>query len=185
MKRVVFILVFVFFVSCAIANAQETKGRFRIQGYAEYINFTDNEIDNSTWGGGALARYLVLDWFGLQTNVSFYNDCETDELGGDLSVINWRFSPILHTYLTGIDDRLYVYGGGGVGVQINGDVGDVGIDDALTGHVLGGVGFDISEIFNVEAEVGYQFGSADTSGFENDEIGVEAVFIRAGGGIRF
>lgn len=182
MKKWLFILMFMFFVSGAIANAQEARGRFRLQGYAEYINFTDNEIDNSTWGGGALARYLLLDWLGLQTNFSFYNDSETDELGGDLSVMNWRFSPILHTYLT---DSLYLYGGGGVGIQFNGDIGNVGIDDVLTWHVLGGIGYDISSIFNVEAEFGYQFGSADTSDFKNDEVGVEALFIRVGGGIRF
>lgn len=160
-------------------------GRLKLQGYAEYINFTGSDIEGNTWGGGVLARYLFLDWLGAQTNVTFYADCEEEKLGGDLGFVNWRLSLILHAYVPDIADPLYVYGGGGLGVQFNDDVGDVEVDNAFTGHVLAGIGYDITELLNVEAEVGYQFGSADLSNYTDDDAGVEAVFVRLGGGVRF
>lgn len=184
---VVFVLTALVIASGAVVYAEVENGlggKFKLEGYAEYINFTGSEINNSAFGGGVLARYLLLDWFGIQTNFSFYDDVEAEELGGDLTFSNWRFSAILHTYIPLISDKLYVYGGGGVGVQFNDDIGDVGIDDALTGNVLVGAGYDITEIITVEAEIGYQFGNADTSNFGGD-IGLEAVFVRLGGGIRF
>ena len=160
-------------------------GRLKIQGYAEYINFRGNDINKGTWGGGVLARYLFLDWLGAQTNVSWYANSKTKNLGGDLSFTNWRLSLLLHTYAPDLMEGLYAYAGGGVGYQWNDDIKTVKVDNAWTGHVLAAVGYDFTEYFNVEAEIGYQFGSADTKNYTDDSIGLEAIFVRLGGGVRF
>jgi opacity protein-like surface antigen len=159
--------------------------KFKIEGYAEYINFMGGDIDNSTWGGGVLARYLFTDWFGAQTNISFYGDCNTNDLPENLSLANWRLSLLVHTYAPDIDNKLYGYAGGGLGVQFNDDMGIVKIDNALTGHVLLGIGYDVTETINIEAEVGYQFGKADVENYTESDIGLEALFVRLGAGIRF
>lgn len=166
-------------------KAEGFGGKLKLQGYGEYINFTGGDIHHSTWGGGVLARYLFLDWLGAQTNVSFYSKVKTSELDGDLSFANWRLSLLLHAYATDIDPKLYGYVGGGLGVQFNDDIGDVSIKDPLTGHVLAGIGYDITEVVNIEAEVGYQFGNADADNYKDDSIGVEALFVRLGAGVRF
>lgn len=159
--------------------------KLKIEGYAEYINFRSAAINRGTWGGGILARYLFLDWLGAQATFSFYSACKTKELGGDLSFTNLRVSLLLHTYVPDVDDRLYVYGGGGIGGQFNSNIDPIEIDTALTGHLLVGLGFDITEILNLEAEVGYQFGKADVKNYTDGDIGVEAIFARLGAGIRF
>lgn len=159
--------------------------RLKIEGYAEYISFRSSAIDKSTWGGGILARYLFLDWLGAQATFSFYSKCKTNDLGGDLSFSNLRVSLLLHAYIPEMDDKLYVYGGGGAGGQFNSNIDPIEIDSALTGHVLAGIGYDITDIINVEAEVGYQFGKADATNYTDDTIGVEAIFARLGAGIRF
>lgn len=191
-KFLVFAVVLTIIGICSLSYAQGSQpfgGKLRIQGYAEYINYNEDDIDADAWGGGVLARYLFLDWLGAQTNVSFYGDAETDKLGGDLSATNWRLSAILHSYLSNfapeLPDKAYIYAGGGIGVQFSDDVGSIEIDDTLTGHVLGGIGYDLTELINIEAEVGYQFGDADVTNFTEDEIGLDAVFVRLGGGIRF
>jgi hypothetical protein len=166
-------------------TTQPFGGRFKIEGYAEYIKFNGGDIGKGTFGGGILARYMFLDWLGAQTNFSFYSDCGTKELPGDLALTNWRLDLILHTYLPDICDQLYIYGGAGLGYQFNDNIGDVKIDDALTGNILVGLGYDINEVLSVEAEVGYQFGKADAENYKDDEIGLEALFVRAGLGIRF
>ena len=160
-------------------------GRLKIQGYAEYINFRGNDISNGTWGGGILARYLFLEWLGAQTNVSWYGNVKTDKLGGDLKFTNWRLSLLLHTYVPDLMEGLYAYAGGGVGYQWNGNISAIKIDNAWTGHVLAAVGYDFTEYFNVEAELGYQFGTADLKNFSGNDTGLEAIFVRLGGGIRF
>lgn len=159
--------------------------KLRIEAYAEYINFTGGAINNNTWGGGVLARYLFLDWLGAQTNVTFYGDIDPKDIGRDMSLTNWRLSLLFHTYAPDIDPKLYGYAGGGLGVQFNGDVGDVKVKDALTGHFLLGVGYDITEILNLEAEVGYQFGRADTDNYTDNNVDLKALYVRAGAGIRF
>ena len=194
----VLVLSFVLVAACAFAQTEQQvttqqtttcskpfDGRLKLQAYAEYINFTGGDIDHSAWGGGILARYLFLDWLGAQTNVTWYGDVETKNIGGDLSFANWRLTLLAHTYMPAINDKLYVYGGPGVGVQFNDDVGAVEIDNPWTWHVLAGLGYDITELFNVEAEIGYQSGKADAKNFTDDEIGVEALFVRLGGGVRF
>lgn len=168
-------------------KSQRFENRLKIQGYTEYISFSAGDIEGNSWGGGILARYLFLDWFGqlgAQTNVTFYGASKEKKLGGDLSFANWRFSVILHTY----DDTaspIYVYGGGGVGVQFNGDVGVVEVNNAFTGHVLAGIGYEITESFNIETEAGYQFGNANLKNYATPSASVNAFFIRFGGGIRF
>lgn len=159
--------------------------RLKIEGYAEYINFRGSAINKSTWGGGILARYMFLDWLGAQGTFSFYSKCKTADLGGDLSFTNLRVSLLLHTYVPDVDDRFYVYGGGGIGGQFNSNIDPIEIDNALTGHIIVGLGYDITEILNLEAEVGYQFGKADVTNYSDSDIGVEAIFARVGAGIRF
>jgi len=166
-------------------TSAEVMKRFKVEGYAEYINFMGGDIDHSTWGGGVLARYLFVDWFGAQTNVTFYGKCNTKDLPEDLSLANWRLSLLVHTYAPDIDSKLYGYAGGGLGVQFNDNMGIVKIDDALTGHVLLGVGYDVTEMINIEAEVGYQFGKASTDNYKDSDIGLEALFVRLGAGVRF
>lgn len=159
--------------------------RLKIEGYGEYINFRGDAINKSTWGGGILARYLFLDWFGAQATFSFYSKCKTANLGGDLSFTNLRVSLLLHTYVPDIDDRFYIYGGGGIGGQFNSNIDPITINNALTGHLMAGLGFDITEILSLEGEVGYQFGKADVSNYSDGSIGVEAIYARIGAGIRF
>lgn len=168
-------------------ESQPCKGKLKIEAYTEYINFNDSDLDASAWGGGILARYMFLDWLGAQTNFSLYGDCDTNKLGGDLSFSNWRLSVILHTYVPSMGEPLplYVYGGAGLGYQFNSEVGNVNVDDSLTGHVLGGVGYDFHENFFIEAEAGYQFGNADVENYTDSKIGLEAVFLRMGVGVKF
>ncbi len=159
--------------------------RLKINAYAEYINFRSSAINKGTWGGGILARYLFLDWLGAQGTFSFYSNCKTKDLGGDLSFTNLRVSLLLHEYIPEMDEKLYVYGGGGIGGQFNSNIDPIEIKNALTGHVLAGIGYDITDVINVEAEVGYQFGKADVTNYADDSVGVEAIFARLGAGIRF
>lgn len=170
-------------------GSQPFGGKLKIQGYGEYISYSKDDIDADAWGGGVLARYLFLNWLGAQTNVSFYSDAESDRLEGNLSATNWRLSAILHGYLSAISSDMpenpYIYAGGGLGVQFSDDVGSIEIDDTITGHVLGGIGYDLTDILNIEVEVGYQFGDADVTNFQDDKIDLDAVFVRLGGGIRF
>lgn len=160
------------------------SGKFKIEGYAEYINF-NNDIDMNTWGGGILARYMLLDWLGGQTNFTLYSDNSASNFDGDLSIKNWRASVILHTYLPEILDKLYIYGGGGAGLQFNDDVNDIEIDDGVTLHVLAGIGYDITERLSLEAELGYQFGHADVKNYSEDDVSIEALFIRLAAGLKF
>lgn len=160
-------------------------GKLKIEGYGEYINFTGGDINNSTWGGGVLARYLFWDWLGAQTNVTFYSKCKTKDIGGDLSFTNWRLSLLLHTYSPDVDPKLYGYFGAGLGVQFNNDINDVKIKNALTGHILLGIGYDITDILHAGAEVGYQFGKADADNYTDDRIGLDAIFVRLAAGVRF
>ena len=171
----------------ATYEAQPFGGKLKIEGYAEYIKFNESDLDSSAWGGGVLARYLFLDWLGVQTNFTIYTNTDPKKLSGDLSFRNLRLAVILHTYINGLDGPmpLYVYGGGGPGIQFNSDVHDIHVKDAITGNVIGGIGYDFSDHFNIEAEVGYQFGDADVSNYRKSKIGVDAMFVRFGIGARF
>ena len=160
-------------------------GRLKIQGYAEYLHFTGSNIKNGSWGGGILARYLFLDWLGAQTNATWYGDCKTDKLGGDLKFSTWRLSLILHTYAPDLMEGLYAYAGAGVGYQWSDDITPIKVDGAWTGNVIGAIGYDFTEYFNLEAEVGYQFGTADLEHFKRNDTGLEAIYVRLGGGVRF
>lgn len=208
MKRFLFVAMAVAFVAafCAASYAEQvaattevTKtcvattttsssgycGKFKLEGYGEYISFMGGDINHGTWGGGILARYMFLDWLGAQTNFSFYSKCKTDELPGDLEANNWRLTLLAHAYAPDIDPKLYGYVGAGLGVQFNNDISPVTIKDPLTGHVLFGIGYEFTETLFVEGEVGYQFGKADTSNFKDADIGVEALFVRVGAGVKF
>lgn len=168
-------------------ESQPFGGKMKVEGFGEYIHFVDSDIDASSWGGGILARYLFNEWIGTQLSFTYYGDADTNKLGGDLSFYGIRFSILLHTYVTGTDGvmPLYVYGGAGVGGQFNSEVGSVEVNDAVLGHVLGGVGYDFAENFFIEAEGGYQFGNAGVSNYTKSNIGLEAYFIRAGIGAKF
>lgn len=167
-------------------QSQPFGGKLKLEAYGEYINFTGDDIDASAWGGGILARYLIVDWLGAQTNFTLYGGCQPDKLTGDMSFSNWRFSIIFHTYVIGMEGPmpLYIYGGGGAGYQFNSEVGDVKIDDDVTGHALAGIGYDFPEKFHLEIEGGYQFGNADAENYTESKINLDAFFIRAGVGFR-
>lgn len=185
MRKLLFCLGLVLLcISMSFAEEVKGSGKLKLEGYAEYINF-NNDVDMDTWGGGILARYMLLHWLGGQTNFTFYSDSSASNFGGDLSIMNWRASVILHTYLSEILDKLYIYGGGGVGMQFSDDVGNIEIDDAVTTHVLAGIGYDVTEILNLEAEFGGQFGHADVKNYSDDDVNLEAVFIRLAAGIKF
>lgn len=164
--------------------AQEECGKFKFEGYTEYINF-NNDIDMEAWGGGVLARYMLLHWLGGQTSFTIYDDSHAENFGDNLSVMNWRASVILHTTLSEILENLYAYAGGGVGMQFNDDIGKIQIDDAVTTHVLLGIGYDITNVFSIEAEFGGQFGHADVRNYSEPDVNLEAVFIRLGAGLKF
>ena len=169
-------------------ESQPLDSRLKVQVYTEYINFSDEPIDSSAWGGGILARYMFLDWLGAQTNFTYYGDADVDNFNGDLSFSNWRLSAIVHTYVPGVKGEklpIYVYGGGGLGFQFNSEVVNIDVDDAFTGHILGGIGYDLHENFHLEAELGYQFGTAALSNYTKGDTSVEAAFVRAGVGVSF
>lgn len=192
MRRALLVIIAAIFVfgasAVALAQAeiqsQPFGGKLKIEGYAEYINFHSSHIDHSTWGGGVLARYMFLDWLGAQTNVTFYSDCSTSKLPSELGLLNWRLSAILQAHLTDIAPELYLYGGAGIGVQFNDNVGSVDVDNAFLGHVLGGLGWEFYENFFVEGELGYQFGDADTSNYTSSDISMDALFVRLGVGFK-
>ena len=165
-------------------KSQPFGGKLKLEGYAEYINFNEDAIDGSNWGGGILARYMFLDYLGVQTNFTFYSSIDTNKLGGHLNANNWRLTALLQAHLTDIAPQLYIYGGGGIGVQFNEDIGSISIDNAFTGHVLGGMGWDFAENFFLEGEAGYQFGNTDVSNYTKSNIDVDAFFARVGIGVK-
>lgn len=192
MRKVIlasFLAVFfvVFYSLCFVNQAQAATAfdkKLQFQAYTEYIHFTSSEFERGSWGGGLLGRLLFNDWLGIQTNMAFYGDAKTKNLPENLSFSNWRLTLLLHSYLPNTYEKWHGHIGAGIGVQFNEDMSPIRIKDPVLGHVLAGLGYAINETFSLEAEIGYQFGTADTVNYSKD-VDMDAVFIRAGANLKF